>query len=235
MSIRTPLRDLPPHVRLLAWPSLNGHGDVPGVSVSVPSMLASSPPSLACCNQQVSVELPLPDRDLSRAETLLTDPLVGEALAEPVRLMCLLALWDEVIRQQDVYRGNIYLASDDAVASLVQVAGGEAPGDLGELLEQLHNLELLYRFPVAFKFRGTHGPERQCRANGWGRLLYRLMAATDAGPQWIEPWRERLTAHVRQYLAEYQHGVLAATQADDHANARVWEEIHSLLPVSVLI
>ncbi|MGW1411527.1 hypothetical protein [Streptomyces sp. NPDC002403] len=79
-----------------------------------------------------------------------------------------------MVRKTGVYPGNIYLASEQSVALPLNTAHGTEPSAsdgpsatvrLEELPKQMHALELLYRFPVAYKFRGTHGPERQCLAS----------------------------------------------------------------------
>ncbi|MFJ2116065.1 MULTISPECIES: hypothetical protein [unclassified Streptomyces] len=234
----TALRDLPPHLRLLAWPAINRLGTVDGVTVTVPPEFAFSPPSLACYSRAVLVtyrrssgaDVPLDD--------VLTAPESVDTLAEPLRLVSTLALWDEVIRESGVYRGNIYLASERSVAALLHAAHGAEPpaaDRLAELLEQLHALELLYRFPVAYKFRGTHGLERQCRINGWGRLLFRLLDAAPHDPYGIRAARARLSQHVRTHQDAYRRGVAAASASEDASGARIWADIHAEQPIPVLI
>ncbi|MGW4443890.1 hypothetical protein [Streptomyces sp. NPDC004682] len=233
----TALRDLPPHLRLLAWPALNRRPGLPGVAVRAPAELAAAAPSLACYSGEVGITLPA---HTVRPEALLTAPPATTALAEPLRLVSTLALWDEVVRESGVYPGNIYLASERSVALLLSTAhpdGGESPRPvpLPELLEQLHALELLYRFPVAYKFRGAHGRERQCRINGWGRLLFRLLAAAPGDPYGIAAARARLSGHVAAYRDAYRRGVDAARAAEDGSGERIWAGIHAEQPIPVLI
>ncbi|MFJ6105302.1 hypothetical protein ACIQHY_30410 [Streptomyces sp. NPDC092359] len=240
------LRDLPPHLRLLAWPALNRLGAVDGVTVSVPPELASSPPSLACYSGSVGLTYRDDAGTGAAWDDALTAPESADVLAEPLRLVSTMALWDEVIREEGVYRGNIYLASERSVAVLLDTAHGTARGTaqdtaprtadrLAELLEQLHALELLYRFPVAYKFRGAHGLERQCRINGWGRLLFRLLDAAPHDPYGIRTARARLSRHVRTHREAYRRGVAAASAAEDASGARIWADIHAEQPIPVLI
>lgn len=230
------LRDLPPHLRLLAWPALNLQGELPGVRVTVPVELTTSPASLLSYSRGTSVELS-PEAEADPG-ALLTAEKPARLLAEPLRLVTTLALWDEVVRESGVYPGSIYLASEAAVARLLTTAHDCAPPssvELPELLEQLHALELLYRFPVPCKFRGGHGRERQCRINGWGRLLFRLLCEADTDPYGIGAARERLTEHLGTHREAYLRGVRAATAAPDGAGAGVWESIHAEQPIPVLI
>ncbi|MEU3523163.1 hypothetical protein AB0E62_04730 [Streptomyces sp. NPDC038707] len=236
----TPLRDLPPHVRLLAWPALNRQGAVPGVSVDVPPELAAAPPSLACYSGAVGVRFhpPTAPGPAPEPEELLTSAESDGPLAEPLRLVGTLAVWDEVVRAGGVYGGNIYLASEHSVAALLRTAHDAEPPTadrLAELLEQLHALELLYRFPVAYKFRGKHGLERQCRINGWGRLLFRLLDAAPTNPYGLGDARRRLAEHVHAHREVYRRGVIAASAAEDDSGARIWSDIHAEQPVPVLI
>jgi hypothetical protein len=226
----TSLRDFPPHVRLLAWPELNRLGTVRGVTVTVPPSLAGAPASLACHSRATTMTIA---SELDEIANLLTH----EALSEPVRLVTTLALWDEEVRNQDIYSGNIYLASEGSVARLLGITSGlpPAPERLDELLEQLHALELLYRFPVAFKFRGEHGPERQCRVNGWGRLLLRLFGRLEAEPPWLADARTRIAEHLRVDGEVYRRGVSDALAAADEHGTRVWARIHAEQHIPVLI
>ncbi|MFI5615945.1 hypothetical protein [Streptomyces sp. NPDC051567] len=232
------MRDLPPHLRLLAWPALNGRSPLSGVTVTVPAALADGPVSLACYSPDTAVAFAPGHRGGAGAAALLTAPESEEPLAEPLRLVGTLALWDEVVREAGVYGGNIYLAAEGSVARLLRTAhGDDLPGSVepAELLEQLHALELLYRFPVAYKFRGAHGRERQCRVNGWGRLLFRTLDATDTDPYGFTAARERLVRHLDTHRDAYLRGVRAASAAADHDGARVWEDIHAEQPIPVLI
>ncbi|MFJ4744423.1 hypothetical protein [Streptomyces sp. NPDC088775] len=243
MAKRTALRDLPPHLRLLAWPALNGRGSLDGVRVSLPAELAGNPPSVPCYSRGTTVEFDAVPGDSSGGpEFLLTAPESGPVLAEPLRLVSTLALWDEVVREAGVYASNIYLASERSVAGLLRTAHAIAPpspAELTESLEQLHAMELLYRFPVAYKFRGGHGAERQCRINGWGRLLFRMLSDAGGGSEGdqygIGAARERLARHVQDHRGAYLRGVRAASAAEDHTGARIWEEIHVEQPIPVLI
>ena len=231
------LRDLPPHIRLLAWPALNRRDSLPGVAVAVPDHLAACPASLACYSRAVTVGLDLPPDVAGTPEAVFRRGDYIHPLLEPLRLVVVLALWDEVVRAEGVYAGNIYLASEGSVAALMEVALGSAPPApaLDELLEQLHAMEMLYRFPVAYKFRGAHGRERQCRINGWGRLLFHELTGTDDDVIGYRDMRTRLTEHITQHRDAYTRGVARAVAAHDDAGGRVWQTIHEDQPIPVLI
>lgn len=231
IRVRKPLRAVPPHVRLLALPRLSGHEPIATVDVSVPQELTAAPVSLMCYSGAVTIELPDDGAgQFGPAQRLLVHPEVTARLTEPLNVVRALALWDEVVREQGIFPGNIYLASEQSVANLLAVVGAPTPEDLAELLESLHALELLYRFPVAYKFRGEYTEARQCRLNGWGRLLFRLLRPTDVV---LADWRQRLTDHLTQHRGSYDHGVRLALGASDDVG--VTDEIHAGQPVPVLI
>jgi hypothetical protein len=233
LGLNVALANLPPYLRLVAWPALNNIGELPGVTVKMPASLTGQPASLLCSSSEVTVTLPR-SGDKAASDLLLASASNG-LLAIPVRLVSVLVLWDEVVREQGIFAGNIYLASEDSVAKLLSIAGEPVPTNLGEVLHQIHNLELLYRFPVALKFRGTYGPERQCRANGWGRLLCRLVQGTEPGQSVTEGWRELLSTHVREYWKAYRLGVDLAKNANDDTEPKIWDQILETQPIPVLV
>ncbi|MFF8957914.1 hypothetical protein [Streptomyces sp. NPDC014894] len=233
MSV-TALRDLPPHLRLLAWPALNLRGELPGVRVTVPVELTTSPASLICYSRATRVEFD-PGTDPGAA---LTAAEPAEVLVEPMRLVTTLALWDEVVRETGLHPGGLYLASEGSVARLLSTAHDCAPPssvELPELLEQLHGLELIDRFPVAPRFQGAHGRERQCRINAWGRLLFRMLDGVKSDPYGIAAARGRLTAHLAAHREAYLRGVAASSDAAGDAGAVLWESIHAEQPIPVLV
>ncbi|MER6911313.1 hypothetical protein ABT354_06545 [Streptomyces sp. NPDC000594] len=238
----SPLRDLPPHLRLLAWPTLNGRVPLPGVRVHAAGAPVGGPVSMACYSRGTTVEFAAG----TDPEALLKHPAAALSLTVPLRLVGTLVLWDEAIREAGVYSGSICLASEESVARLMRTAHTTAdgdgddpaplPGGLPELLEQLQALDLLYRFPVAYRFRGSPGPERQCRVNGWGRLAVRLLWQTAGDPHGLEPARQRLARHLAEHRSTYLRGVRAATAAEDRpGTTRIWDHIHAEQPIPVLI
>jgi hypothetical protein len=233
---RKSLRDLSPPARLLALPALRGHaGDSPSVAVTIPPALLGCPPALACCASEVTVDLRTADDDLAAVRMALADGTTHSVLAEPFRLISALVIWDESIRQQDVFRGHVYLASDYSVEVLLRTSDCAPPTDLAALLDQLQNLELVYRFPVALKFRGRYSLERQCRANGWGRLLHRTVVESRADHDWLERCRQRLTQHIQQYRDAYRQGIVSACRADDQSDTGFWDQIHETQPIPIVI
>lgn len=227
------LHDLPPHLRLIAWPALNNVGEMPGLVVNVPTSLTGQLTSLLCSSEETTVTLSGSD------DEAVTDLLLASAssglLAIPARLLHALVLWDEVVREQRIFAGNVYLASDDSVARLLSVIGEPVPAGLGEILHQIQNLELVYRFPVALRFRGTYGPERQCRANGWGRLFCRLLQAVEPGQSATDRWHKLLTAHARDHWDAYRTGIELARNANEAAESMTWLQILDTQPIPVLV
>jgi hypothetical protein len=163
-------------------------------------------------------------------------PMAVRALPEvrePLSVVAVLALWDEVVRKVGIYTGNIYLASEAAVSHLLAICGVAPSYDVVTLLDWLTAFELLYRFPVAYKFRRGYGPERQCRLNGWGRLAYRMAKGAEVDLPFDE-WERALASHALTYSETYRAVVDAALRAEDGHDSSVWQ-LANELPVGVLV
>jgi hypothetical protein len=225
------LRNLPPHLRLLAWTTaanLAGH-DSP--EIHAPKELAGLPAFLVAQMSTVTVRFPaehetnIPDTFIRRAGLPSARPLVDLALC--------LALWDEAVRTEGIYAGNVYLATEAAVARMLNIAGVDAELTLSERLDLLQAFEMLYRFPVAWRFRGKYGGERQCRINGWGRLLLREVRASNINLP-LELWHSRMSSHLKEHGSAYRAVLSAAKEATDNSKTRIWDKALQL-PVPLVI
>jgi len=160
-------------------------------------------------------------------------------IATSLRLVLMLAAWDEEFRAANLYPGNVYLASEWSVQPLAEAAGVhdtmlDTFAALHALLTLLFQAELIYRFPVAIKFRGTFGAERQFRLNCWGRRLASRIAKHDSAAQFSTSIRRRLAAHLQEHHDLYtKHMALLRDLAAFPAGA-AWESAKQL-PVGVLI
>jgi len=231
-----PLRDLPPHLRLLAWPSLGGAGGGPApLDVVVPDRYRGLSVPLLAQADGVAVRLPGAVAD---AQAALLDLLCsGEAtprLRPLLDVVVCMAIWDEALRTRGIFAGNAYLASEAAVDALLTVVGAQVGGSLVDHVEVLHAFELLYRFPVAYKFRGAYGAERQCRLNGWGRLLYRHLAEAGGVGLPLASWRSAVDLHLDLHHGPYQLALDRAVRAVDDAPGETWDTVQAL-PVPVLM
>jgi hypothetical protein len=152
-------------------------------------------------------------------------------------LLTLMSAWDELIRDFGLMAGRVYFASERAVGRLFAVAGADrsTPEQIEGLLLEAQSLELIYRFPVAYKFRGAYGAENQCRLNGWGRRLARRAVADQVSAELAAAGRETLRVHLATHRQAYQeHLDHVSSQGPATAPVDSWERSASL-PVPLLI
>jgi hypothetical protein len=150
-------------------------------------------------------------------------------------LTVLLSMWDDMVRAAGLVSGRVYLASEVAVSRLYEIAGLTSPTDVGGLLDEAQSLELIYRFPVAFKFRRAYGGENQCRLNGWGRRLARRMLEDEKSRVIAEEWGRSFRKHLREHGAAYQeHVAHVASRGLADAPADSWDR-SAALPVPLLL
>ncbi|OUE22498.1 hypothetical protein BFL34_00023 [Clavibacter michiganensis] len=157
----------------------------------------------------------------------------GDDLLDLANLVLALDAFDRASREAGIFAGNVYLASEGSVEALARVAGIPPLGaDVEALVTTLQYAELMYRFPVAFKFRGVHGMDRQCRLNGWGRLLASRLRD--------EPWASatavgadrRLRSHLLEERDGYRAHLSACVVAVDDGKGREWTRAQALtIPV----
>jgi len=229
-----PLHDLPPHLRLLAWPALGGIGPAL-LDVVIPDRYQGLPAPLLAQADGVAIRLPGAVADTQAALLgLMCSGKATPTLRPLLDVVVCMAIWDEGLRTRGIFAGNAYLASEDAVCALLAVTGAVVGGSLVDHLEVLHAFELLYRFPVAYKFRGTYGAERQCRLNGWGRLLYRDLAEAGGAGLPLASWRTAVERHLEKHHEPYQLALDRAVRAVDDAPGQTWDTVQAL-PVPVLM
>jgi ATP phosphoribosyltransferase len=237
------LHDLPPYLRAALLPVVRGDEErAIGAdrSVRLVRPRGATPAYLALWDRELRV---MATGVGSLAE--LADALEAHIAAGGLRhdssdvfhLAALLSIWDDVIREVELYPGRVYMASEEAARRLFPVGGLEAPSraDFAKLLLEAQALELVYRFPVAYKFRGGYGGENQCRLNGWGRRLAQR-AMNDAGSAAL---REQLRGALRSHLLEHRdayasHIEYVSSEGLATAPADSWS-LASALPVPILL
>gem|GEM_PF-4744521 len=154
-------------------------------------------------------------------------------------LVMLLFLWDNEFRASGLYDANIYLSSAESLAVIASQARWTAPvlvdvHALDGVLVAMAEAELLYQFPVAAKFRGEFGPDRQLRLNCWGRKLAERVIRGDMATDRTETARLLIRRHLERHHDRYrQHMKLLEHLADKPAGA-AWDSARTL-PVGVLV
>lgn len=230
--------EIPPDLRL-PWLAPSGLDTTHGIMTA----FADGGECLTCAASHGSATLPEGSAAANALESAVDDLIRritdSGPIAASLRLVLVLAAWDEEFRAADLYSGNVYLASEWSAQSLAQAAGVHdimlgTPAVLCALLTLLFQAELIYRFPVAIKFRGTFGVERQFRLNCWGRRLASRIAGHDSAAQFSISIRRRLAAHLQEHHDLYaKHMALLRDLAAFPAGA-AWESARRL-PVGVLI
>ncbi len=160
------------------------------------------------------------------------------AACPALTLSVLLSLWDSEFRAAGLFDGNVYLSSAAAVAAAAAVAGWTAPmltepGSLEPVLLAMGEAELLYRFPVAIKFAGEFGPDRQLRLNCWGRRLAERATASTALTDPTSAARTRIRNHLTKNRHRYHQHMQRLAHLSDHPAGTAWRSA-TQLPVGVL-
>ena len=237
------LCDLPPYLRAAALPwiradALRELDNVGAMSLARPR--GERPVYLTAFDRDVRLLVPAGTTSqlLNEAlERFIADGSLRREAADLVSLVVLLAAWDDLIRELGLYPGRVYLASEQAVGELLRLVGAGLSGSdaLHRLLLEAQALDLLYRFPVAYKFRRAYGVENQCRLNGWGRRLAQRTLADPVCAALHEQWREAIRAHLRNHERLYAEHILhVASQGLAAAPADSWSLARSL-PVPILL
>ena len=158
-------------------------------------------------------------------------------LASAVRLALALALWDEEFTAAGLFPGNIYLASEEAGSRLLEMCAlTPAPTDrtaLSVLLSRLFEAELIYRFPVALKFRGEFGPDRQFRLNCWGRSLAEYVRSHARLAEVADETRSKIRHHLHANGQAYRRHMEILSELRAHPPGAAWESALTL-PIGVL-
>jgi hypothetical protein len=203
------LHALPPYLRAALMSSIRRDSPLDldgGGSVGLADPRAERPPYLVAWNRDAMLTVEPDANALTKAleEHLAHGGLRREA-TDLFVLVALFSVWDDVIRELGLYPGRVYLASEQAARHLFGFAGAEipSPAALQDLLVEAQSLELIYRFPVAFKFRRAYGVENQCRLNGWGRRLARRATVDPQSAELRNAWQANLRDHALEHFDAY--------------------------------
>lgn len=121
-------------------------------------------------------------------------------------IVTVLAALDELFTKLDLYQGHVYIASERAMSKALHVAGADSleyPALLGAL-NDLQALELLYRFPVARRFRQAYDGQSQCRLSGWGRRLGVMLVQHAPAQLMYSDCMARLQRHLEKDRERYE-------------------------------
>jgi ATP phosphoribosyltransferase len=235
--------DLPPYLRapLLPWiHRMSPHRLGDWGIVRVAGGDSESRPYMRVWDRTLEVTYPdeyeLTDLQQALERHIATGGLSREA-TNLFTLIVLLSVWDNTIRDTGLYEGRVYLASEEATRKLFVLAGAEAPSAdaFRTLLLEAQALELMYRFPVAYKFRREYGVENQCRLNGWGRRLAQRALKDPTSAQLVDDWEKALRSHLIQHRDTYTtHIDHVASEGLTTAPANSWL-LANQLPVPILL
>jgi hypothetical protein len=165
-------------------------------------------------------------------EGALRRGVLFEMAPDVARVALILDAWDSLFRESHLFTGNIYLGSDSALAELVEIT---APGPVinpQSLLAELQALEIIYQFPVAYRFRGAYDGVTQFRLNGWGRRLAHRLRENDLGSVEYSAVKSALESHLQRHEPAYRSH-MEQLLSNDGVVASVWESAMAL-PVAVL-
>jgi hypothetical protein len=237
------LHDLPPYLRAALMPAIRGDREQAideELSVGLAEARGDVPVYLCVWDRELELAT-RPDSGpgelVESLEAFLAAGGLREHVGDVFALVGLLSIWDDLIRELELYHGRVYLASEDAVRRLYPLAGTDQPSEnaFHTLLLEAQALELMYRFPVAFKFRRAYGHENQCRLNGWGRRLARRAFADPESARVGGEWRDRLRAHLLENRDAYRaHVEYVASDGLRTAPADSWERAKEL-PVPLVL
>jgi ATP phosphoribosyltransferase len=236
------LHELPPYLRAALLPVIR-HEGVLQLGADTSLRLArprASAAYLALWDRELLVAAEgfrSPQELAASLEDHLAAGALREGAVDLFYLVALLSIWDDVIRELRLYGGRVYMASEEATRRLFGLAGLDPPSpeDFATLLLEAQALELMYRFPVAFKFRGAYGAENQCRLNGWGRRLARRAFRDPQSATLHERLRDALRRHVIEYRDAYaSHIDYVSSQGLVSAPGDSWS-VAKGLPVPILL
>jgi ATP phosphoribosyltransferase len=238
---RLALHALPPILRAACLPAIRDDSpiDIEGVgSVRLARPRGALPSYLVLWDRTTELHLsePAGDEDVRAAlDASIRRGDLRVSASDLFSLTVLLSMWDDMVRAAGLVAGRVYLASEEAVSRLYGIAGLTAPADVDALLVEAQSLELIYRFPVAFKFRRAYGGENQCRLNGWGRRLARRMLEDGTSLAMAEDWGRRIEKHLREHAEDYRaHVDHVASRGLADAPADSWDR-SAALPVPLLL
>lgn len=185
---------------------------------------------------ECSLEIPAGEASLWQATyATLADGAHDESLAFSIIAACY--SWDSAFRRHGLFRSSVYLASSQDIFALVSLTsheGAEAtPEQVDDILARLFEVELVYRFPVALKFRGEYGAERQARLNCWGRRLAERLHDQPEFADTLTLIDDSIDAHLDENRAQYLEHMRLLAHLADYPPGTGWRSAHGL-PVGVL-
>lgn len=237
------LHDLPPYLRAALLPAIRRDAEQPlgdGCAVRLVTPRGDTPVYLRVWDRGLEcAAVPgLSFEDLQEAlEAYVAAGGLRGDTEDLFQLVGLLSVWDDLIRELDLYPGRVYMASEEATRQLFPLAGIEppTPEQFRTLLLEAQALELMYRFPVAFKFRRAYGHENQCRLNGWGRRLAHRAFKDEASARERAGWSDRLRAHLEEHREAYAtHVDYVSSEGMATAPGDSWT-LANELPVPILL
>ncbi|WP_405183557.1 hypothetical protein [Nocardia sp. NBC_01377] len=179
-----------------------------------------------------------PDEVLDAITDEMHRACVGNPLSIPPIGLCLLMwLWDSEFRTSGLFASNVYLASSRSVWAIAEITDWRlpepaSPDGFDRVLRGMCEAELLYQFPVALKFRGEYGPDRQLRLNCWGRRLAERLARGCLAPD-VAVARETIREHLSEHYPAYERHMSLLGHIDSEPAGIAWESAMTL-PVGVL-
>lgn len=193
------IRDVPPDQR-------------PALLTLLPTDCSGTPLHLALHDRTTSADVPVPenaDMDEWLSQRLCEQATMDSRVQDVLTSVVCMATWDSLFRSEGIYGGNVYIAGDDSVEKIIELAGAELSATAnattpGGILDILQALELIYRFPVAFKFVGLYTGRNQLRVNGWGR---RLSIAAEQLVSNADEIQDRLARHISARAGDYSHAL----------------------------
>ncbi|TFE24466.1 hypothetical protein E0F15_21695 [Frankia sp. B2] len=236
--IRTDILEVPPDLRILWW-GLHSGGSrrFAAATIEVRATNMDGAPAI------VDVYPAAPARDveevLSTAAREIAHSMYGHTeLIGVLQVVLALAHWDQEFRDSGLFPGNIYLASESSLPRLIACSGLPSsclsgPLQVQSTLDGLFRNELIYRFPVALKFRAQYGRDRQFRLNCWGRRLARRIQIGDAGKRISKQIGECIRTHLDRHCDDYGRHVALLRDLDAHDMGAAWLSASSL-PIGVL-
>ncbi len=190
--------------------------------------------------QKVSIDCPQgkePDEFLDAAVGEIVAAADEDPLVTAVQVVLALALWDEEFTASGLFEGNVYLASEEAGLRLLELCGVATSvgkrSALDRLLRELFAAELIYRFPVALKFRGRFDAARQFRLNCWGRRLAARVTRHPANAALSARLREDIRTHLTEFRKPYLQHMALLEDLSARPAAAAWHSAAGL-PVGVL-
>lgn len=182
------------------------------------------------------LEIPVGEAYLWQATyATLVDGAHDESLLFSIIAAC--DAWDSAFRRHGLFDASVYFASSHDIFELVSLTSRDdlvsTPDQVDRILASLFEVELVYRFPVAMKFRGEFGAERQARLNCWGRRLADRLRAQSEFANALTSIDDSVAAHLDDNRAQYLDHMRLLAHLADYPPGTAWRSAEDL-PVGVL-